>query len=732
MNITFKSISMRNFLSYGNNITKINLNFVDPTLIIGKNYDSIVDGQVDSNGAGKTSVLHALLYCLYDKTTSGIEKNDLINYINQKNMEVEIEFSIGNVNYKIERFRKNKSKGGDGVKIYINDAGDTFDETNDKTPDSIANANKKIEEILGIPYEIFSRIVVFTAKNEPFLSLPFSHASKVNQRDIIEELFGLTELSRKAEILKSIISDTKSRISSLKIINDRIIGEHERLSNQLLSYTSKKDDWEETKKNSIIEIKSLLKQYSKIDIKHIKSLLDEKSLLTETMSSIVEAKRTLQRERDQIIHENSRLIEWDDDHKRKLEQIISEIGELTKIDIPYCKSIKLQLDEYKSNLAVESSEYKKLKVAKERLSFEYQKIIMEIESLEDSTCPYCKQEYLESKNKLNACKEALTVKSNEIKETANLLETSEENILKIESKIKELSIIDIPKNINTIEETYNNLISKKSVLESNVNPFKFIDTEKVDVEIKTLTSKIDMIQSQINEVSNKLISDNTGEPWTPTTINKIEYYLETNVDKLDELKRESNPFVDMISEINDHIKTLSEEDHTKEIDDLSESLKHQEFLLKLLTKKDSFLRKALLNKNLPFLNSRLNHYLKIIGLSHTVHFREDMSVNISQFSTEYSFNNLSSGQQARINLALAFAFRDVLQARFSSINLCVLDECLDIGLGNVGVQLATKMIKQIAKDDKLSMFVISHRDEISTMFNDKLEIELKNGFSNVI
>jgi DNA repair exonuclease SbcCD ATPase subunit len=204
--ITFKELTIRNFLSYGNNTTTLKLDFTNPTLIVGKNYDSVVNGQVDSNGSGKSAILNAISYCLFDKTISNIDKSDVVNYINQKNMEVSLSFIKDKTCYKVERYRKNKAKGGDGVRLLI---GTDFTDMVDKTPDSVSNTNKHIESILGIPFDIFSRIVVFTASYEPFLSLPSSHDSKANQRDIIEELFGLTELSRKSEVLKDIIKTTK-------------------------------------------------------------------------------------------------------------------------------------------------------------------------------------------------------------------------------------------------------------------------------------------------------------------------------------------------------------------------------------------------------------------------------------------------------------------------------------------------------------------------------------------
>jgi DNA repair exonuclease SbcCD ATPase subunit len=169
-----------------------------------------------------------------------------------------------------------------------------------------------------------------------------------------------------------------------------------------------------------------------------------------------------------------------------------------------------------------------------------------------------------------------------------------------------------------------------------------------------------------------------------------------------------------------------------ELDQLNDELEHQNFLLKLLTKKDSFIRKALLNKNIPLLNKRLQIYLDKMGLPHRVRFTEEMSAEIMQLGAPINYGNLSAGQKARINLALSFAFRDVLQTRHGKIAFCILDECLDVGLGSLGVNQAVKMIKSVAIENELSMLVISHRDEVTSSFNKHLHVSLRNGFSTVI
>ncbi len=151
----------------------------------------------------------------------------------------------------------------------------------------------------------------------------------------------------------------------------------------------------------------------------------------------------------------------------------------------------------------------------------------------------------------------------------------------------------------------------------------------------------------------------------------------------------------------------------------------------MLTKKDSFVRKALLNKNIPFLNQRLAHYLGDLGLSHTVEFTHEMTAHISQFGRPMDFGNLSNGQAARVNIALSFAFRDVLQSLHEKINICMLDEVLDVGLDPVGVQAAAKMLTRKARDENLALFIISHRDEIDGAFDRKLIIQMSKGFSYI-
>ena len=128
---------------------------------------------------------------------------------------------------------------------------------------------------------------------------------------------------------------------------------------------------------------------------------------------------------------------------------------------------------------------------------------------------------------------------------------------------------------------------------------------------------------------------------------------------------------------------------------------------------------------------KLQQYLADLGLPHTVEFTHELTAVINQFGHPLDFGNLSNGQRARVNLALSLAFRDVLQQLHSKINVCMFDEVLDVGLDTVGVQAAAKMLKRKARDENLSLYIISHRDEINAAFDTVMTVQMQKGFSYI-
>jgi DNA repair exonuclease SbcCD ATPase subunit len=165
------------------------------------------------------------------------------------------------------------------------------------------------------------------------------------------------------------------------------------------------------------------------------------------------------------------------------------------------------------------------------------------------------------------------------------------------------------------------------------------------------------------------------------------------------------------------------------LNELTRLQDHQEFLLKLLTSKDSFVRKKIIDQNLSYLNSRLTHYLDRIGLPHTVKFMNDLTVSIEELGRELDFDNLSRGERNRLILSMSWAFRDVWESLYSPINLLFIDELIDNGLDTQGVENALALLKKMSRERHKSIWLVSHRDELAGRVENILKVVKENGFT---
>jgi DNA repair exonuclease SbcCD ATPase subunit len=157
---------------------------------------------------------------------------------------------------------------------------------------------------------------------------------------------------------------------------------------------------------------------------------------------------------------------------------------------------------------------------------------------------------------------------------------------------------------------------------------------------------------------------------------------------------------------------------------------HQDFLLKLLTNKDSFIRKKIIDQNLSYLNARLGYYLDKIGLPHTVKFQNDLTVSIEELGRELDFDNLSRGERNRLILSLSWSFRDVWENLYQPINLLFIDELVDSGMDSSGVESSLAILKKMSRDSNKSIWLVSHKDELAGRVNNILTVVKENGFTN--
>ena len=191
--------------------------------------------------------------------------------------------------------------------------------------------------------------------------------------------------------------------------------------------------------------------------------------------------------------------------------------------------------------------------------------------------------------------------------------------------------------------------------------------------------------------------------------------------------QDQNPYDEQIVEM--ETSALSEIDYSL-INTTTKIKEHQEFLLKLLTNKDSFIRKRIIDQNLTYLNSRLSYYLDKIGLPHVVIFQSDLSVSIEELGRELDFDNLSRGERGRLILSLSWAFRDVWESLYEPVNLLFIDELIDNGLDTSGVESAMGILKKMARDGHKSVWLVSHKDELTSRVGNILSVVKESGFTS--
>lgn len=247
---------------------------------------------------------------------------------------------------------------------------------------------------------------------------------------------------------------------------------------------------------------------------------------------------------------------------------------------------------------------------------------------------------------------------------------------------------------------------------------KSLEKIKKRDETKTLATSVASMIPKLPETFYNTLAEAYNHKTTLDTFgNSLQNELET-----------LNPYVDQIESLR---KDGLQEIDFKILNELVKLRDHQDFLLKLLTNKDSFIRKKIIDQNLAFLNHRLAHYLTDIGLPHEVKFKSDLEVEISMYGKEFDFDNLSRGERTRLILSLSWSFRDVYESMNDKINLLFIDELIDSGLDSSGVESALAILKKMSRENKRNIYLISHRDELIGRVTNVLKVVKEGGFTSL-
>jgi len=364
-----------------------------------------------------------------------------------------------------------------------------------------------------------------------------------------------------------------------------------------------------------------------------------------------------------------------------------------------------------------------------------------------------------------------SIKTFELRSTAWQTQKNQD-IAKFESAIEELERVDIQTELDSHKrlakhtddsKTLRNLEKEKSYHEDSLTKA----TRQREQTIKDLeyaerascpTCEQDLHGEKHEHLVDKLKKDLAEQTEYEQTLSAKLKEIHTNIETIGDLGTVPDTYYDSMDEAYNHkgsvedLKRQLEQTRAKEntyqeqIDELTKTAvqqidytranemedlyRHQEFLYKLLTAKDSFIRTRIIEQNLTYLNQRLAFYLTQVKLPHTVVFLSDLNVRIEELGRELDFDNLSRGERNRLILSLSWAFRDVWEGLYQQINLLFIDELIDAGMDVSGVESSMAVLKEMSRTQNKNIFLISHKDELISRVNSVLKVVKENGFTS--
>jgi hypothetical protein len=334
------------------------------------------------------------------------------------------------------------------------------------------------------------------------------------------------------------------------------------------------------------------------------------------------------------------------------------------------------------------------------------KLVREVKELEDHKCYACGQDFHDDKH-LEVTLEKTT-----------LLENAKAELVELESQLS---------------------INQSLVTKLGTKPTPSYKTEAEAIRHSGDVSNLKKVWEDKKQETNPFGEQLLEKPVVFLDIKPVTHYdteaeavkhssqVANILSQIDNKAQETDPYSEQVIEM--ETQALQAIDF-EAINRLTRTMEHQKFLLDLLTSKDSFVRKKIIDQNLSYLNARLTHYLDKIGLPHQVIFKNDLQVEITELGRELDFDNLSRGERNRLILGLSFAFRDVWESLYSPINTLFIDELIDSGLDTMGVENSLAILKDMSRRRQKSIWLVSHREELAGRVPNVLKVVKENGFTS--
>ena len=237
-------------MSVGNQVQAIDFSNKSLVLVIGENMDLGGDDAGARNGTGKTTIINALSYVFFGEALTNIRRDNLVNKTNEKGMLVGVKFVKNGITYTIERGRKPQI-----FRFYANDI-EQKTESNEAQGEN-RETQVEINKLMGMTHSMFKNIIALNTYTQPFLS-----TKQAEQREIIEQLLGITLLSQKADLLKEKQKATKQMLTEEKLKIDARVASNEKIQESIESLQIRSNAWTKQKDDDIKSFRGFINDFA--------------------------------------------------------------------------------------------------------------------------------------------------------------------------------------------------------------------------------------------------------------------------------------------------------------------------------------------------------------------------------------------------------------------------------------------------------------------------------------
>lgn len=715
------TLEVQNFRSFGAKVTTIDFRQLDGvTVITGENLD--LQDKESANGCGKSALfVDALAYGFTGEPVKKVDSNlQLVNDVNEKEAYVAIQGTHKGELFRIER-RLKPSK----LHFYrrpINAAGDI--KSFDVTKDAIRRTEADILEFFGFDIDIFKLVLVTATKTEAFFGMKTD-----TQKSVIETLFGLELLSKKAAAINE---DRKALETAFKVEDSKITerkASRERTQRRLDEVKSSATKWLEDLKNDLARIDEEIVALAAIDFDAERSLWDE---ITTARSALVglEKNRT---ERSQAVRSAGDVVSGLEAKQRRS---AGEVEELRKTDF---EGLLKSFDDYDAaqrDIALLKTEHTRLvtegrtHIADEmRASQDIEAALHRIEDLKGN-CPTCGQQWPDVASRETQIKqtEALVAQLERTRKAISLRRNETETALsEVAAAIADLQKTPAPPttfksrdDALTASATFD---QKQKVLKDIVDELNEAKRQQDHAHANSRDAETEY--EQCREKVTALLEKSAFKDFVEIEFT-AKHLAALRTEKASKIAAE-NPHSTLLSSLE---LELAEPVDGAELDRLDSEIRHHKYLEKALGRKDSELRRFITSDWLPKLNEYLTVYLDKLGLPYRVIFQDDLSAVIYNFEKKKSYQDLSSGEEERVIMAVSLAFREVFEQLHFPINFFIIDERLDVGLDGAGRTRCVNTLREVSLTGR-KVLMITHREEMKAAADRIITVTKKGGFSSI-